>query len=659
MWTGSVIAQAQVPPTLGQPIALTEFFKRSQFRDFAPSPDGRFIATTAGLNGRLNLVVIDLETRTALPLTNWNNFDVGNLQWVGNQRILYQAIRVNEPTGQETPRQGGLFVVSRDGKEFRQLAKTFVQLSKGGSIGLLRLQYVAPVSGNPDEILGLGAVMNDNSNDVYKVNLVTGKDRLMTQGRPSDRIDSWILDNKQVPRVAIARGEGASTEFISYYRNSADSDWKLLRRFDTTKSPAFVPLAFEADDKTLLVAANDGRDNMAIYRFDPDENKFIELIAQHPKYDMGAAPDGRRLGNLLFDPKTKQLRGLRVDADKPTVIWLDEKIEKVQAAIDAALPGMFNSLTLSESGKYFVTSFSDTNPGRYYQFDPQKGSLELLGSAAPWLDNQLAQIIPFRLKTRDGLEIPSYYVLPKNYKPGTKLPTIVHIHGGPMARDLAQGGRFGFSFGATEAQILASRGYAVILPNFRITPQLGSKIYYAGFGTYGKEMLDDHEDAVKWAIEQGFADPKKVCISGASYGGYAALQVLARPSNPFACAISGLPVTDLKYQRNNADYSRSPSAVEYWRKVQGVSSFDDPSVRELSPLYNAEKIKVPVFMYVGQDDVRTPSAQAEKMRDALSAAGYPLKDYYIGKSEGHGFGVTATNVELYEKILKFLESTLK
>jgi dipeptidyl aminopeptidase/acylaminoacyl peptidase len=197
-----------------------------------------------------------------------------------------------------------------------------------------------------------------------------------------------------------------------------------------------------------------------------------------------------------------------------------------------------------------------------------------------------------------------------------------------------------------------------VLPNFRVTPGIGSSIYYAGFGTYGMQMSDDHEDAAKWAVDQGFADPKKICISGASYGGYASLHALSRPSNPFVCAISGLPVTDLKFQRAEADYAESKAAVEYWRQVQGVKDWDDPLVRSMSPLFNADKIKQPVFMYVGENDVRTPPQQAKRMADALKAAGNPVKGYFVGKGEGHGYGVEATSVQLYEQILKFLSETV-
>jgi dipeptidyl aminopeptidase/acylaminoacyl peptidase len=502
-------------------------------------------------------------------------------------------------------------------------------------------------------------VSNDDSFDLYRINLSNGRYRLLTAGRPSDRIASWILDSKLVPRVAIAGGAGRSTQRIVHYRRDADSPWQEIARFDVTQPPAFVPLAFDTDDVHLYVASNEGRANIAIYRYNPNERKIVEMVAQHPQYDLGASPLGAALDSLVFDPESGALTALRIDADRPQVVWVDESMDKIQASVDATWPDRFNVLSGTRlSSRVLINSYSDTMPGRLYLYDKQQRRIEEIGASRPWLEGKLASVKPFRLTTRDGLEIPSYVVLPRDHKPGQRLPTIVHIHGGPFARDVVQGGRFGPSFGVREAQLLASRGYAVVLPNFRITPELGSKLYYAGFGTYGQQMSDDHEDAAAWAVAQGFADPKRICISGASYGGYAALQAATRPSNPFACAISGLPVTDLKFQRDRADYSFSPAAVELWRKVQGVKDFDDPKVREQSPLFQADRIKIPVFMYVGEMDSRTPPAQAKRMADALAAAGNPVKDYFVGKGEGHGFGVQAVNVELYERMLKFLDQAL-
>lgn len=659
--TGTPAADATASVQVQAPgfVKLEEFFKRPEFSEAVLSPNGRYLATLSPVNNRLNLVVIDLDTRKATVLTRYDNIDLGRLRWVGNERILFSAVQLNAPTGQDSPRSGGLFVIKRDGTEELQLARTASQLMKSGTGGFFAMQPVRPVPGSTDELIVSAVVANDDSFDLYRINLVTGRHRLLTAGRPADRISNWILDSKLVPRVAMASGAGRSTQRIVHYRRDADSPWQEIARFDETQPPAFVPLAFDTDDVHLFVASNEGRANMAIYRYNPHERKMVEMVAQHPQYDLGASPQGESLNSLIFDPESGALAALRIDADRPQVVWVDEAMEKVQSAVDATMPNRTNVLSGTRlSRRMLVSSYSDTHPGRLYVYDAENRRIEEIGASRPWLEGKLSPVRAFRLKTRDGLEIPSYFVLPKDHKPGQHLPTIVHIHGGPMARDVVQGGRYGPSFGVREAQLLASRGYAVVLPNFRITPQLGSRIYYAGFGAYGEQMSADHEDAVAWAIEQGFADPKRICISGASYGGYAALQAATRQSNPFACAISGLPVTDLKFQRERADYAASPAAVEYWRKVQGVKDFEDPKVREQSPLFKADRIKIPVFMYVGEEDARTPPAQARRMADALAAAGNPVKDYFIGKGEGHGYGVQAVNVELYERMLKFLDQAL-
>ncbi len=652
----TALAQAPAPA----PIPLGDFFKLPAYLEMLISPDGKKLATTSEVNGRLNVVVIDLDTKQAVALTNWDNIDVGRLRWVGNKWLLYSAIELNAPTGQENQNAGGLFAVTADGKISKQIIKTARQQSKTDTGGFLDMQFLRKIVDSDDEIIVQAVTLNDDSYDVYRYNLLSGRDRLLTRGRPSDRLGGWLLDSKNVARVAVASARGASQEVISYYRSGADDSWKELRRFDGTKPPAFVPLAVDVDDKTLLVASNEGRDNMAIFRFDPEANKFLGLVAQHPTYDLGASPQGQPSNSLIFDADTRELVGISVDADRPTTVWLDESRKSTQATLDRALPGKFNSFGGSKTAKrYVVNSSSDTSPGTYYIFDETKRSIEQIGPSRPWLEGKLANVTPFRLKTRDGLEIPSYYVLPKDYKPGTKLPTVVHIHGGPMARDVEQGGRFGFSFGVAEAQILASRGYAVVLPNFRITPELGSKLYYAGFGTYGRQMSDDHDDAFQWAIDQGFADPNKICISGASYGGFAALQNPIRGKKNWACAVVGLPVADQEFQRSEADYARSPSAVEYWKRVAGVPDWRDPIIREISPVFNADKLKAPVFMYVGEEDTRTPPKQAERMAEELKKAGNPVKDYFVGKGEGHGFRVIKTNVALYERMLKFLEENVK
>jgi dipeptidyl aminopeptidase/acylaminoacyl peptidase len=325
--------------------------------------------------------------------------------------------------------------------------------------------------------------------------------------------------------------------------------------------------------------------------------------------------------------------------------------------IDGALPNTINRFARTPDGKQLViTSFSDTLPAKWYLLDEEKKTMQELFEARPWIKpGQLVQQRIFRYRTRDGLEFPGYYFLPNGYKPGDKLPTVVHIHGGPSVR----ADTFGNGYGVFEAQILASRGYAVVLPNFRVTPGFGGKAYYAGFGQVGRKMIDDHDDAAKWAIEQGFADPARICISGASYGGYATLMALARYPATFRCGISGLMVSDLQLQVTSpaGDTAYSKAAVAYWNELVGAKSPSDYP-RDVSPINLADRIKQPLLIYAGADDIRTPLEQTSAMISALQRSGNPPKKVIIKAGEGHGYGKVDNNVELYKEILDFLDATI-
>jgi dipeptidyl aminopeptidase/acylaminoacyl peptidase len=173
-------------------------------------------------------------------------------------------------------------------------------------------------------------------------------------------------------------------------------------------------------------------------------------------------------------------------------------------------------------------------------------------------------------------------------------------------------------------------------------------------------MSEDHEDALKWAVEQGFADPKRACISGASYGGYASLQAMVKTPDLFKCAVAGLAVADLVYQNTSldTDYVSSPAAVDFWKAIIGVQDLKSQLVRDISPVNNATKVKGAVFLYAGQDDIRVPIDQIIRMDKALKAAGNPAKAFVIKEKEGHGFGRLENNIDLYTQVLTFLDEQI-
>jgi len=661
----SAVAQAQPTPSAQlpktevvspPPLSVKDFVRYPDIANPVLSWNGKYFAATAPINGRLNLVVIDLETRKGTALTNFSNFDVISVNWVGNERILYTLGQANTPTGPGQADGGGLFMVSRDGKEGRTLSTTTRECRNRGERVCRRYELIRTLPDNDEEVIASGNMRTADSPDVYRLNVRTGRATLLTETRPSN-VASWVLDRNFVPRVAREWIKDTQM-FAIHYRKSESSPWEEIARYDSTVGPALVPLAFEADNKTLVVATNQGRDTMAVFKYDPEAKALGELLAQHPRYDMGADALGDRVPGIVRHPATGDIVGYQVQGDKPEAVWTDPTYSRLQRMIDGALPGTVNRFARAPDGdRLLVTSFSDRQPVRWYLLDEKKKTLEEVLSSRPWIKPEnLVEMRPFLLKTRDGLEIPSYYFLPRDHKPGQKLPTVLHIHGGPTVRADSWGQ---FTYGVREAQILASRGYAVVLPNFRGTPGLGARIYYSAFGAVGRQMQEDHEDAAKWAIEQGFADPARICIVGASYGGYATLMALAKTPELFKCGVAGLSVSDWELITNSAsgDTAYSPAAAEFARKLTGADK-NPAASREVSPVSMAARMKGALFMWAGADDIRTPIEQTRNMASALERAGNPPKEMLIKPGEGHGYGSVDNNIELYDRMLKFLDEQI-
>lgn len=644
--SGAVFAQ--------QPPSVEDFCRPPAYASPTLSHNGKYFAVSVPINGRMNLAVIDLETRKGTALTNFKDFDILGATWVGNDYLLFSLGQLNSPTGPGRFDGGGLFMVSRDGKQSRRLSSTVKDLRRQNQFVYRGYEVFQRLPDSNDEVIVSGNMRDADSEDLYRLNIKSGKSVLLTPGRPA-RSSGWVLDRDYVPRIVTSWVKDTLT-FIVHYRRDGKSPWEELTRYDPSKGPTFIPLAFESDNQTLQVAYNGGRDTMAIFRYDPNTKKLGELIAQHPRYDMGANAAGGQVAGVRTDFKTNNIIGYTVNADKPQTVWIDESYARIQRMIDQALPETYNTFFRTPDGdRLVITSRSDRHTTRWYLLDEKNKTLEELFASRPWFrPDQLVEMRPFLLKTRDGLEIPSYYFLPKNRKPGEKLPTVVHIHGGPHARPDSWG--FG-TFGTLEGQLFASRGYAVILPNFRVTPGFGGKIYYSGFGAYGRQMVEDHEDATRWAIAEGIADPNRICISGASYGGSAVLFSLAKTPELYKCGIAGLVVSDKRLQMTSTagDTASSPAGVAFWLKIMGAESTStiDPVN---SPLNFAARIKSPIMMYAGVEDIRTPLEQTTAMRRALERAGNPPNPVIIKEEEGHGFGKLENNVELYTKVLEFLDT---
>jgi dipeptidyl aminopeptidase/acylaminoacyl peptidase len=630
-------------------LSVEDFFRHPQYRSLGLSPDGEYIAATTPIGGRMNLVVMGVKERKPIVLTNEQRFDIIEFHWVSSKRLIFSLGNINEPSGSDTRTGGGLFAVDRDGGEFRTLAPTLGQQIGSGNLVARMMNYVGLAPDMPDEIIVSANERSTAQSDVYRLNTRNGRKTLLTYENPG-AVSQWVLDKSGVPRAAVS-GNAENSSFV-WYRKDGESKWERIgesRLFEKN----FLPLSFGYDG-TFYVISNLGRDKYAIYTFDSEIKKPKDLVFEHPDVDVGVSVRGvgADANNLIFDHKTKKLAGIRFEADKPAVKWVDADWEKLANEFGRAMPGSHLVYGLpSQSSRMVVRTYSDRQSSTYYLFDQATKKMEYMLASRPWLkEADMVEMKPLRFKARDGLEIPAYLFLPRGHE-GKKLPLVVNIHGGPHVR----ADRWHLDmWGPMESQFLAHHGYAVLLTNFRMTPGFGHQLYTAGIRQMGLAMQEDIEDGVDHLIKQGLVDEKRVCLYGASYGGYATLWGLVKTPDKYACGVGALVMSDIHLQltSNRTDFTASKRGVHFWSKMAGDPATEPDYLRSISPAFHADKIKAPLFIISGEADRRTPLEQAEKMREAMQKVG-KNPEWMVKPEEGHGFAKLENRVDMYSKMLEF------
>jgi dipeptidyl aminopeptidase/acylaminoacyl peptidase len=645
-------AAAQAAQPALQPLSFDEAFGSTSFAAPRLSPDGRHLALLVARRGRMGLSIFDLDKGSYESHLSFVDADIAEPRWLGNGHLLYTLAQHGQSRKTQL-RQGGLFVVSRDGGQQRKLHATFNDWLTGN---LRRYTWMTPLQAVPasdEEFIASCNDVDKDALDLYRVNAVTGKRQLLTAQRPA-RTRDWVLDAQLQPRVAISDVE-KSTERVVHYRE-ADGRWRELWRFHAGRDDVHVPISVEADGQ-LLVATNEGRDTVALREYDPASGRWGDTVIEHPAYDVAADALGDDAGTLLRDEASGELLGVQMDTTRPVFAWMDERRQKLQALVDAALPGHINWLQFSSSPQVFVSSRSDTERARWYLLDSRSGRLNEVLSVQPGLDpRRVPATETLALRTRDGLPLSGHVLRPPQAAAGTPLPTIVLVHGGPWVRGSTWGDT---GLDMSTARWLASRGYQVLLPSFRGSTGFGKRFVQASRGQFGLAMQDDLDDALDALIQRGDADPRRLCIMGSSYGGYAALMAAARTPDRYRCAVAGFPVSDIARQLTSdwGDISRHHEARAFWIDMVGDPGKDRAALDAVSPRYLASRIKAKVMIYGGQHDQRTPLEQAEFMRDALRRAGNePL---WLAKwGEGHGYSLTSSHEEMLAMLGPFLAEQL-
>jgi dipeptidyl aminopeptidase/acylaminoacyl peptidase len=636
-------------PALAQSSLPTEaFFQNSAFSNATLSPDGRNIAmTVAAKGGHVMLAVMDVETRATRVLVNVNS-DVGAFRWVNDRRLAFSMqdrdIAVGENYG-----GGGIFAINIDGTEPRELA-TRKKPGDGDVVKFVKdvmpwhTRILPDVGKQDSDVIYVFQALRFREEGVtialFRLDTRTGKSEVVKRVAVGKTV-GWMLDQNGEPRISMVR-EGARSQM--HYLDPATNEWRKLAQTDASEAAGLTPFRF-GPDGTFYVVSRQGKDKTALYTYDLKQNALNpKAVVALADYDFNGA----------LVTRNEHLAGFRYLVDAPGTLWLDEEAKAIQAAVDKQLPATNNQLSFARRATtpvILVHASSDAQPMQTWLYNTESGKLDLLGETRPDIDaRRMARVAMVRYKARDGLDIPAYITQPAG---GVRknLPLVVLVHGGPWAR----GGRGGWE---PQAQFLASRGYAVLEPEFRGSSGFGLKHLRAGFKQWGLKMQDDVADGAKWAIAQGIADPQRICIAGASYGGYAALMGLIKDADIFKCGISWAGVTDI-----NLMYSVQWSDIDDVSKrysmpiMIGDQDQDAAQLKATSPLENAARLKQPLLLAYGGSDRRVPLVHGTKFRDAVKQTN-PDVEWVEYPEEGHGWTLLATSVDFWNRVEKFLNKNI-
>ena len=637
-------AQTAAAPEPVPPLLLVEDFARApQYSNMQISPDGKCVGYMLDDDGGYGFgfypldgtkpVGVFWERKGDLPFNA-----VGGFNWISSKRVVLSTAL-------------GWAVADRETKRMKYISGfgRYIEEEKS-QVGIRSPTRFYPDGLVPDDrqnvtllhLLNSLEVSNaEYRPDIYQLNVDNGNFSLLEKN--PGNVESWTADWDGNIRFGLIN-DGVEASLL--YRTTPSGPWSLPLEFGKVGAGCTIA-GLDADNRTLYVFKPSPKGRLALYGFDLQTRQFSAPLFQHDKYDVSEA---------IFSPKHRRLLGVRYTTDGPRQYWFEPEFAKLQKEIDAANPGLVNEIVSMDRDmlQLLIYSHSDRESGFYLLVDLATGKGKPLGQTRAWLKaSDMAAMHPVHCTAHDGVELNGYLTLPAG-RGQKNLPLVTLVHGGPY------GVRDSWSFDPV-VQFLANRGYAVLQVNYRGSGGFGTEFYLRGRHQVGAAIEDDIVDFTQWTVQHGIADPHRLAIMGASYGGYSTLFALAHTPGLFRCGVACMAVSDwpslIKYAHDEHQYANN--ALRYWAVMLGDTK--DPREREqlaaVSPVNLADRIKAPLLLMHGEEDQTVPVDQAHAMASALRKAGHPAETLYF-KYLGHSWPVNKDGVIFYRRLEAFLAANL-
>ncbi|HEL3207943.1 TPA: S9 family peptidase [Stenotrophomonas maltophilia] len=617
-------------------IDLGAYVRADKFGDVMLSPGGDYLAATVPADGFTAVIILRTDDNT--PVGNLRpplNSHVFGLHWVNNDQVMFglaqkfgtrdapwatgELLTLDARTGRPELLVGYRDLGLRVRPKYRTSAAAFLSDALPGD--------------DAHVVIAVGGSRLDANGYAAQLELASGKQRLLARAPMPGA--SYVVDARG--DVRFVQGAGTDNVHRLYHRNGGD--WALVND-EKRSGRSEAALGFSADGQLAYLLSEQPSGPDAIVSWNPATQERKVVLRDE-------VVDPAR---LIRSPGSTVPVGALFLGNTPHTRFFDESSDEARLyrSLEAAFPGraVFITSSTRDGRRLLVETGSGSNPGEFYLYDRDRNQARFLMARSEWIDPEsTASVRPVLLKARDGLELHGFLTVPHG-STGRDLPMVVVPHGGPIG--IFDNGSFDH-----ENQLLAAAGYAVLQINFRGSGNYGRAHSRAALEQWGRAMQDDVTDATRWAISEGIADARRICIYGASYGAYSAMMGAAREPGLYQCAAGYVGVYDLPLMFTGGDIQDRYSGMSYLREWLG----DPATLGAVSPVNLAERIKVPVFLAAGGQDKRAPVQHTERMEAALKRAGTPVESLYY-KTEGHGFYTQAHRSEYYGKLLAFLSRSL-